>query len=106
MKRHPAILSFLTSIYFESDEGVKGDIKTILSQGDTLKNKVAFDGVATSRFKDNIDIELVKKMIFWIGEGYAAQTIHQQEIDYDVLAQEMNDCFDLLKNSLYKEEFI
>ena len=45
-------------------------------------------------------------MIFWIGEGYAAQATHQQEIDYDVLAQEMNDCFDLLKNSLYKEEFI
>ena len=103
MKRHPAIMSFLTSIYFESDENVKGDIKAILSKGDTLKNKVAFDGVDASKFKDNIDIGLVMKMIFWIGEGYAAQATHQQEIDYDVLAQEMNDCFDLLRNSLYKE---
>ena len=70
------------------------------------KNKVVFDGIDTSKFKDNVDIGLVMKMIFRIGEGYAAQVTHQQEIDYDVLAQEMNDCFDLLKNSLYKEEFI
>lgn len=33
MKRHPAIPSFVTSFYFESDEDVKGDIKAVLSKG-------------------------------------------------------------------------
>ncbi|KLU60991.1 fatty acid metabolism regulator protein [Peptococcaceae bacterium CEB3] len=106
MKKHPAILSFLTSIYFERDKDVQGDIEAILAKGGSLRNKVAFDGIDTSKFKDNIDITLVMKMIYWIGEGYAAQSAHQPDIDYDVLAQDMNACFELLKNSLYKEEFV
>lgn len=107
MKKHPAILSFLTSIYFENHEDVKGDIKAILSKGDALKSKAAFNGIDTSKFKDDVDIELVMKMIYWIGEGYAAESTHQQKaVDYDALGQDMNDCFDLLKSSLYKREFI
>ncbi|MEL7565643.1 MAG: TetR/AcrR family transcriptional regulator [Dehalobacterium sp.] len=106
MKRHPAILSFLTSIYFENDKDVKGDIKAILSKGKDFKSKTALSGMDTSKFKDNIDPQLVMKMLYWIGEGYAAQSSYQTEIDYDALLKEMDACLDLLKNNFYKEEFV
>ena len=106
LKEHPAILSFLSGIYFEKDEEVKGDVKTILSKGDNVRDKFAFGGIDTSKFKDNINPELVMKMLYWIGEGYAARSSYQSEIDYDVLLKEMDDCLNLLKNNFYKEEYV
>lgn len=49
MKRHAAIPSFLTSVYFEKDEEVKDDIKAILDSGEDFRNKIAFDGMDTSK---------------------------------------------------------
>lgn len=106
MKKHPAILSFLSSIYFEKDEEVKGDIKAIMSKGDNLRNKVAFAGIDTSKFKDSINPELVLKMLYWIGEGYAARSSYQMEVDYDASAKEMDDCLNLLRNNFYKTEYV
>lgn len=106
MKRHPAIVSFLTSILFEKDENVKGDIKAVLAKGEDFRNKIAFDGMDISKFKDNIDVKLVMKMLTWIGEGYAAQLSNNAEVDYNALSKEMDDCFDLLKNNFYKEEYV
>ncbi len=59
----------------------------------------------TSKFKDNIDIKLVK-MLTWIGEGYSTKLSGEGEIDYNALSKEMNECLDLLKNNFYKEEYI
>lgn len=106
MKKHPAIVSFLKSIYFKNEEDVKGDIKDILTKGEDFKNKIAFDGMDTFKFKDNIDVKLVMKMLTWIGEGYTAQLSNNAEVDYNALSKEMDDCLDLLKNNFYKEEYI
>lgn len=106
MKRHPAILSFLTSVYFETDEDVKAEIQAIWSRDNSLENRSGFTDIDTSKFKDNTDITIVMKMISWIGDGYASRLCHHPEIDFDVLAQEIDSCFDLLKNNLYKEEFL
>jgi len=106
MKRHPAILSFLTSIYFENDLEAKEDIKAILSKGQDFNNNIAFIGMDTSKFKDTVDPKLVMKMLYWIGEGYAARSSYQTEVYYDALSVEMDDCLNLLHDNLYKAEYV
>ena len=106
MKRYPAIVSFLKSIFFENDADVKEGINAMLAKGENFRNRIALDGTDTSKFKDNIDIKLVMKMLTWIGEGYSIQLPGEGEIDYDALSKEMAECLDLLKNNFYKEEFI
>ena len=106
MKRHPAILSFLASIYFEQDESVKGDIKTILAKGDDFRKHIAFDGMDTSKFKDSVDPKLVMKMLSWLGDGYAAKSSYQEEFDYDALTKELDDYLTLLRNNFYKDEYV
>jgi len=101
-----AIVSFLKSIFFENDPAVKEGINAMLAKGEDYRNKIALDGMDTSKFKDNIDIKLVMKMLTWIGEGYSIQLSGEGEIDYDALSKKMNECLDLLKNSFYKEEYI
>ncbi|MDP4145158.1 MAG: TetR/AcrR family transcriptional regulator [Bacillota bacterium] len=104
MKKHPAILAFLTSMYFESDEEVNEDIKAILAKGEGFRSKIAFDGMDFSKFKDGIDPKLVMKMLIWLAEGYISQLSNKTEINYDVFFQEFEECLDLLKNNFYKGE--
>lgn len=104
MKRHPAFLAFLSSMYFENDDEVKSDIKAILKNTEKFKDKIAFHGIDTSKFKDDIDPELVMQLLSWIGDGYAAQASKNAKVDYDHLQEVLNNCLDLLKNNFYKEE--
>ena len=104
MKQHPAIPSFLTSMYFEKDEEVKEDVRAILAGGEGFRNKIAFDGMDTSKFKDGIDLKLVMKMLLWIADGYASQMAKQPQIDYDAVFDEFAACLNLLKSNFYREE--
>lgn len=106
LKKHPAILTFVTSVYFEEDEEVKEEIKTTLEKGEGFRNKIAFDGMDYSKFKDNIDLKLFMKMLYWLTDGYAKQLSNQKEIDYDVMFKEFDDCLEMLKNNFYKEEYL
>ncbi|OPJ63795.1 TetR/AcrR family transcriptional regulator [Clostridium oryzae] len=106
LKKHPPLTSFITSVYFEEDEAVKEEIKTILVQGEGFRNKIAFDGMDYSKFKDSVDVNVLMKMLLWIADGYAKQLSNETEINYDKLLEEFDQCLDLLKNNLYKEEYV
>lgn len=106
LKKHPAILAFLTSVYFEEDEEVKEEVKTALEKGEGFRNKIALDGMDFTKFKENIDLKLLMKMLSWIGDGYAKQLSNQKDIDYDVMFKEFDDCLEMLKNNFYKEEYL
>lgn len=106
MKKHAAIPSFLGSMYFENDEEVKDDIQVILANGEEFRNKIAFHGVNTSKFKDGIDLKLVMKMLSWIADGYAKQLSNQSEVNFDDMCEEFNGCLDMLRNNFYKEEYV
>jgi len=106
MKRHAAIPTFLASMYFENDEEVKDDIKAILDSGEDFRNKIAFDGVDTSKFKDDVDLKLFMKMLLWIADGYSKQLSNKSEINFDTMLEEFNKCLDMLKNNFYKGEWV
>ncbi|MHC6180185.1 TetR/AcrR family transcriptional regulator [Clostridium sp. JNZ X4-2] len=106
MKKHPAIPSFLTSMYFENDEEVKEDIKAILAKGEGFRNKIAFDGMDCSKFKEDIDPKLVMKMLGWLTDGYISQLSSKTGVDYEAFFKEFEECMDLLRNNFYKEEYV
>lgn len=108
MKKHPAILSFVKSAYFENDDEVRTDIKAILEkgEGEDFRNKIAFDGMDFSKFKDGVDLKLLMRILTWMAEGFASNYSTQTMDDFESLCKEFYDCMDLLKNNFYKEEYI
>lgn len=106
MKRHAAIPSFLASVYFEIDGEVKDDIKDVLDSGEDFRNKIAFDGMDTSKFKEGVDLKLLMKMLMWMTDGYMKQLSDRPEINFDTMLEEFNQCLDMLKNNFYKEEYV
>lgn len=102
MKKHTAILAFLTNIYFETDEEVRKDIEVMLAEGEEFRNHLALDDLDTSKFKENIDVNLVMKMLVWMAEGFSNDLNLKGEFDLDTMCKEFYKCLDLLKENLYK----
>lgn len=107
MKKHPAILSFLDSAYFENDDEVKADIKAILenSESESLRSKIAFEGTDTSKFKDDIDPKLVMKILTLLTDGYLNK-MPKTGIDLDTLCKEFDEYINLFKRNFYKEKYL
>lgn len=105
MKKHPAIMSFLNSMYFEENKEVKEDIKATLAQGEDIRNKFAFEGVDTSKFKEDIDIKLVLKILIWMTDGFMNEFKNSAgaAVDFENIANEFYACMELMKNNFYKE---
>lgn len=106
MKKHPAVPSFLTSMYYEGDEEVKDDIKAILAQGEGFRNNIAFNGTDSSKFKEDVDLRLFMKMLNWIADGYANQLKSNSNLDFDLLYEEFDECLGMLRNNFYKKEYL
>lgn len=109
MKKHPQILSFLTSMYFEDDEEVKAEIQANIKKGEEFRSKITVDSKDASKFKDGIDPKFVMKMFGWLSEGYINQLSSKAGLDPEALFKEFDEfsiCIDLFKNNFYKEEYL
>ena len=104
MEKHPNIPSFIQSAYFENDDEVKKEIRTIFRKDDgkTIGKKITFDGADFSKFKDDIDPKLVMNMIDWIAEGYMSKISDAKDTDYDELYRVFEECLQLFKRNFYK----
>jgi len=108
MKKHPAMLSFLWSMYRETDPEVAHDVKGLISGGGGYRERIAFDGADVSMFKDGVNPELVLKFMSWASEGHSlsvSQTGSDPEMALDGMMRDFNDFLDVLKKHLCKQPF-
>src|SRR5699024_12337470 len=72
MEKHPDVPSFIQSAYFENDDEVMEDIRTIFRKdgGQTVGKKINFEGAVLSKFKDDIDPKLFIIILYLIYVGY------------------------------------
>lgn len=106
LKKHPAILAFLNSIYFETDAEVKTDVQAIItsSEGEDFRQKLVFEGMDASKFKEGVDPKLMLKMLIWMGYGYMDTSPPNTETDLNAVYKDFEDCIRMLRSNLYKAE--
>ena len=103
IKEHPAILAFLTSVNFETSDEVKNEVKEFISSGFDTREKMMFEGIDVSRFKDDVDPKLINKFLVWSAEGFTSSM--QRELDIskiDEFTEELYKCLDLMKKYFYR----
>ena len=103
MKNHPALLSFLTNLYFETDEEVLEDTKGFISDGMDMREKLVYHDVDISKFKDDIDPKLIDKLLVWAAEGFISSM--QKEInigEIEKFTKDLYACLDIMKEHFYK----
>ena len=104
MKEHPALLSFLSSVYKETGEEVVNETKEFLSSGLNTREKMIFEGIDVSRFKDDVDPKLINKFLVWVAEGFTNSMQNELSFDQiDEFTEELYKCLDLMKKYFYKE---
>ncbi len=104
LEKHPNVPSFIQSAYFENDDEVKEEIRTIFSKDDgkTLGKQITFEGADLSKFKEDVDPNLVMNMIDWIGEGYMSRIAGAENVDYKEQYRVFEECMQLFKKNFYK----
>ncbi|MCE7699680.1 MAG: TetR/AcrR family transcriptional regulator [Methanobacterium paludis] len=104
MKRQPSILSFLKSAYLESDPEVKSEIHLLFAsrQGADLRQKIVFEGMDASKFKDSVDPKLVFKMLIWMSDGFFNRLSGDALTELETFYHDFCECLDLLQAALYK----
>ena len=104
MKEHPALLCFLSSVYKETGEEVVNETKEFLSSGFNTREKMIFEGIDVSRFKDDVDPKLINKFLVWVAEGFTNSMQNELSFDQiDEFTEELYKCLDLMKKYFYKE---
>lgn len=102
ISEHQPMMSFLTSVYYETDPDIVPGIKEALSGRKEITDKIAFSGVDTSDFKDGVDPKLVYKILIWMAEGYGSVLSRGDVVDVDGMVKEFYQCLDLMKENFYK----
>ena len=103
MKKHPAILSFLTCLYYETDDEVADSLEDFKNKGGNDRDRILLDGTELSRFKDDVDPKLLDKFFVWAGEGFANSFTSDMNMgDIDSFVSEFYALLELMKRYFYK----
>lgn len=105
---HPDLMMFLTKVYFEENEDVKGLIKDGFKNS-TVEAKINFfEDVDLTKFKDDVSPKQVLNIVFWMAEGFMKDKKLEADKPVDLL--KLNDEYvahlEVLRKAFYKEEYL
>lgn len=103
LKKHPAIIAFLLSIFAEEDEEVKAKQKELFWQ---RKNSLEVQGIDPKeclRFKEGVNPRLVIHLVTNYVENIARKAALGQISDMDSVWEDVSACFAMLEKHLLKE---
>lgn len=106
IRKRPAMLNFLTSIYFETDPEVAEELGARMESGTDFQNNFVFTEIDRKKFKETVDPELVLTILVKYAEGYVSGASFQNAGDLDAMEQEFLACLKMMKANFYKEEYL
>ncbi|MFX3616326.1 MAG: TetR/AcrR family transcriptional regulator [Sporolactobacillus sp.] len=104
MKQQPSILPFLKSMFLETDEEVKAEINALFATGqkaERFRQRIVFEGMDDSKFVEEVDPQLIYKMLIWMSEGFANHLTGDID-NLESFYKDFIDCLNLLKKAFYK----
>lgn len=104
LKQYPAIVTFLTSIHFETDKEIIDDLKIIFENFGDIRSDLVLHDVDYLKFKENINPDVVLNMLSRIGEGYVNNT--NTPLDIDKITEEFSNYLKIMKENFYKKEYL
>jgi AcrR family transcriptional regulator len=104
MKRYHALMSFLASVYYETDPDVADEIQIFKAEGLKTRQKMILIVTDTSRLKDDIDPNLLDKFLVWAGEGFGTTILKDNAMDtIDAHMEDFYKVLDLMKKYFYNK---
>ncbi|MCM3567098.1 TetR/AcrR family transcriptional regulator [Neobacillus mesonae] len=105
---YPALFKFMEGAYLEDSMEVKPDIeKKVKQMTDDSMGKV-YEGIDFSKFRDDMDVQIVLKIITWTFEKMSEAELEKarlspaHQIDYKQVFLEAEQYFEVLIKAFYK----
>ncbi len=106
LQKYPWILEFTQIIKDEKSEEVRGPLKENVQQ--PLCYEDMFGNIDETKFREGLDIETCKKLIYWANVGFTSeilndiQTARLFELNYKKITAELDGYLNELRKSFYR----
>jgi len=108
LHRYPWILEFTRITVDEKSDEIRKELDEILKGTKIICYETMFGTIDASRFREGMDIERCKRLIFWTNVGFTNQILKDirnseiSELDYERIVEELDGYLNELRKSFYK----
>ncbi|MBE6906446.1 MAG: TetR/AcrR family transcriptional regulator [Ruminococcaceae bacterium] len=105
LEKYPHLSQFIVSMFKETDSEVAEITNLMMPDAQKFSyNLVVKDG-DMKKFKKGVDINMLMRLIFLMAEGYAYE-VSGGNSDFSNVSEELKNMMRMLKNNLYREEYL
>lgn len=105
LEKYPHILKFIISMFEETDRTVADITKKIMPDAQRFSYDLVVKEEDAKKFKEGVDIDVIMRLLFLMAEGYAHE-MSDGQCDLGKVSGELEKTMQMLKNNLYKEEYL
>jgi TetR/AcrR family transcriptional regulator len=108
LQKHPWIFEFNKISSITNSDEINKELEERLKEKQSLCYETMFDIIDESKFKEGLDIERCKQLIFWANIGFTNQILEdirsseKNELDYDKIVAKLDGYFTELRKTFYK----
>lgn len=108
LKKYPWIFDFTKTVVFTDSEAVNNELNERKKKLEESSLNNFFSNIDNSKFRDNLDVEKCKQLIYWAIGGYANQILEEIRsyenyiTDYEKIRLEFDGYLNEMRKSFYK----
>lgn len=108
LSKYPDILKFIQESFLEESTDLKEEFEKRKQELTKINFEKAYEGIDLSRFREDVDVQKVLKVITWTFEKmsdealYKAKMSPEHQIDYQKISVEAEEYFELFIKCFYK----
>lgn len=108
LQKHPWIFEFIKITAITKSDEINKELEKRENEKQSLCHASMFDLVDESKFREGLDVERCKQLIFWANIGFTNQILERirnseiTELDYDNIVAELDGYLNELKKVFYK----
>ncbi|MGP4108783.1 TetR/AcrR family transcriptional regulator [Virgibacillus sp. L01] len=108
LQKHPWIFDFIKITATTQSDEINKELEGRVKEKQLLCQETMFDKVDESKFREGLDIERSKQLIFWSNIGFTNQILEDirnseiTELDYDNILIELDGYLNELRKIFYK----
>lgn len=106
IKSHKSLFSFMERVMHEDEPSINNEIKNFMIKNQSSALKIVLNKVDTDKFKPQINVEEVFKLIGYFSSGFFYSHPVIESKNMEQIVNELNSQLELLKISFYKEEYL
>ncbi|WML58320.1 TetR/AcrR family transcriptional regulator [Neobacillus sp. PS2-9] len=108
LAQYPDLFNFVEKAYMDDAADIQAEMQKKVRELNHINIGKIYEGIDISKFRDDIDIQKIFKIITWTFEKlsdeelYKAKLLPNYEIDYQKVQKEAEDYFEILIKCFYK----